>query len=37
VALPVTVRDLALSSAGQQWVVNAYVLALAALVAAGGR
>jgi EmrB/QacA subfamily drug resistance transporter len=37
VALPEMARDLGLSSAGQQWVVNAYVLALAALVAAGGR
>jgi EmrB/QacA subfamily drug resistance transporter len=37
VALPTMGRDLSLSAAGQQWVVNAYVLALAALVALGGK
>ncbi|HEX4017929.1 MAG TPA: MFS transporter [Frankiaceae bacterium] len=37
VALPSMTRDLPLSPTGQQWVVNAYVLALAALVAIGGK
>ena len=37
VALPTMGRDLSLSPTGQQWVVNAYVLALAALVALGGK
>ena len=37
VALPSMSRDLHLSAGGQQWVVNAYVLAMAALVALGGK
>ncbi|MHC1560151.1 DHA2 family efflux MFS transporter permease subunit [Actinomycetospora sp. C-140] len=37
VALPTMGRELALSPGAQQWVVNAYVLALAALVALGGK
>ena len=37
VALPSMSRDLPLSASGQQWVVNAYVLAIAALVAIGGK
>lgn len=37
VALPVMSDDLGLSPTGQQWVVNAYVLALTALVAFGGK
>jgi MFS family permease len=37
VALPTIQRDLDLSPAGLQWVVNAYLLVLAVLVAAGGR
>ena len=37
VALPTMSRELPLSPTGQQWVVNAYVLALAALVALGGK
>src|ERR1700761_165710 len=37
VALPSMSRDLPLSPTGQQWVVNAYVLAMAALVALGGK
>jgi EmrB/QacA subfamily drug resistance transporter len=37
VALPTIQRDLGLSSAGLQWVVNAYLLVLAVLVALGGR
>jgi MFS family permease len=37
VALPTMSRDLPLSTAGAQWVVNAYVLAMAAFVALGGR
>ncbi|ODU00985.1 MAG: hypothetical protein ABS81_21890 [Pseudonocardia sp. SCN 72-86] len=37
VALPTMARELPLSPHGQQWVVNAYVLALAALVALGGK
>jgi EmrB/QacA subfamily drug resistance transporter len=37
VSLPTMARDLPLSSTGAQWVVNAYVLAMAAAVALGGR
>src|ERR1700760_120506 len=37
VALPTIQKDLGLSSAGLQWVVNAYLLLLAVLVALGGR
>lgn len=37
VALPVMSRDLPLSPAGEPWVVNAYVLTMAALVAFGGK
>jgi EmrB/QacA subfamily drug resistance transporter len=37
VALPSMQRDLGLSSGGVQWVVNAYLLVLAVLVALGGR
>ena len=37
VALPSMTHDLGLSSTGQQWVVNAYVLAMAACVALGGK
>src|SRR6201995_856133 len=37
VALPSMQRDLGLSAAGVQWVVNAYLLVLAVLVALGGR
>src|ERR1700753_1136375 len=37
VALPTMQRDLGLSVAGVQWVVNAYLLVLAVLVALGGR
>ena len=37
VALPAMARELPLSPHGQQWVLNAYVLAIAALVALGGR
>ncbi len=37
VALPTMTRDLGLSGSGQQWVVNAYVLAMAATVALGGK
>jgi len=37
VALPSMSRELPLTAGGQQWVVNAYVLAMAALVALGGR
>ena len=37
VALPAIQRDLHMSQAGLQWVVNAYLLALASCVAAGGR
>ena len=37
VALPAMADDLGLGPAGQQWVVNAYVLALTALVAFGGK
>ncbi len=37
VALPRIQRDLDLSQSGLQWVMNAYILALAATVAVGGR
>jgi EmrB/QacA subfamily drug resistance transporter len=37
VALPTIQRDLDTSQTGLQWVVNAYLLALAAFVAVGGR
>ena len=37
VALPTMERDLHLSQVGAQWVVNAYMLVLAMLVAVGGR
>jgi EmrB/QacA subfamily drug resistance transporter len=37
VALPTIQRDLGVSTVGLQWVVNAYLLALAVLVALGGR
>jgi EmrB/QacA subfamily drug resistance transporter len=37
VALPTMSRDLPLSTSGAQWVVNAYVLAMAAFVALGGK
>src|ERR1700710_1561542 len=37
VALPSMSRELPLSASGEQWVVNAYVLAMAALVAFGGK
>lgn len=37
VALPVMQRDLAVSQSGLQWIVNAYVLALASTVALGGK
>ncbi|WP_188945013.1 MFS transporter [Nakamurella endophytica] len=37
VALPSMSRELGLSAGGEQWVVNAYVLAMAALVALGGK
>jgi EmrB/QacA subfamily drug resistance transporter len=37
VALPTMQRDLGLTAAGVQWVVNAYLLVLAVLVALGGR
>lgn len=37
VSLPTMTRDLPLTSSGAQWVVNAYVLAMAAAVALGGR
>jgi EmrB/QacA subfamily drug resistance transporter len=37
VALPTMQRNLGLSSTGVQWVVNAYLLTLAVLVAFGGR
>ncbi|MBC3840605.1 MFS transporter [Streptacidiphilus sp. 4-A2] len=37
VALPTMTRELPLSASGQQWVVNAYVLAMAATVALGGK
>jgi EmrB/QacA subfamily drug resistance transporter len=37
VALPTMQRDLDLSQTGLQWVINAYLLAIAVLVALGGR
>lgn len=37
VALPAMSKDLMLSATGQQWVINAYVLTLAAPVAFGGK
>lgn len=37
VALPTMMRDIPLSAGGAHWVVSAYVLAMAALVALGGR
>ncbi|HET6152055.1 MAG TPA: MFS transporter [Marmoricola sp.] len=37
VALPTMTRDLGLSGTGAQWVVNSYVLAMAAAVALGGK
>lgn len=37
VALPTMMRDMPLSAGGAHWVVSAYVLAMAALVALGGR
>ena len=37
IAAPTIQRDLALSSTGLQWVVNGYLLALAALFALGGK
>jgi EmrB/QacA subfamily drug resistance transporter len=37
VALPTMQRELGLSDIGQQWIVNAYLIALAVLVVAGGR
>jgi EmrB/QacA subfamily drug resistance transporter len=37
VALPTMTRDLGMTGASAQWVVNAYVLALAAVVALGGK
>src|ERR1700759_5010681 len=37
VALPTMSRDLPLSASAAQWVVNAYVLAMAAAVALGGK
>jgi MFS family permease len=37
VALPTIQRDVNTSSVEAQWIINAYLLALAALVAAGGR
>lgn len=37
VALPSMTRDLPLTASGQQWVISAYVLAIAALVAFGGK
>ena len=37
VALPTMSRELPLSASGQQWVVNAYVLAMATAVALGGK
>ncbi|GJM14751.1 MAG: MFS transporter [Thermodesulfobacteriota bacterium] len=37
VALPVMQRDLGVSQSGLQWIVNAYVLALASTVALGGK
>ncbi|MCX4744094.1 MFS transporter [Kitasatospora sp. NBC_01287] len=37
IAAPSIIRELGLSSAGMQWVVNAYLLSLAAFFALGGR
>src|SRR3954451_825911 len=37
VALPTIQRELGFSQTGLQWVVNAYLLAIAAFVAVGGR
>ncbi|WP_371793407.1 MFS transporter [Streptomyces sp. NBC_01471] len=37
VALPTMTKSLSLSASGQQWIVNAYVLAMAATVAMGGK
>ena len=37
IAAPTVQRDLGLSSSGMQWAINAYLLALAALFAFGGR
>lgn len=37
IALPAIQKDLALSPTGSQWVINGYLLALAALFALGGR
>jgi EmrB/QacA subfamily drug resistance transporter len=37
VALPTIQRDLSMTTVGLQWIVNAYLLALAAFVALGGR
>ncbi len=37
VALPTIQRDLEMTTVGLQWIVNAYLLALAAFVALGGR
>lgn len=37
VALPIIQRDLHISQSGLQWIVNAYVLALASTVALGGK
>ncbi len=37
VALPTIQRDLQVSSLGLQWLINAYLLAMASLVIAGGR
>src|SRR6201992_3930652 len=37
IAAPTVQHDLGLSSSGMQWAINAYLLALAALFAFGGR
>src|SRR3984893_9712377 len=37
IAAPTVQHDLGLSSSGMQWAINAYLLALAALFACGGR
>ena len=37
IAAPTIQHDLGLSSSGMQWAINAYLLALAALFAFGGR
>jgi len=37
IAAPTIQHDLVLSSSGMQWAINAYLLALAALFAFGGR